>query len=235
MHDPKVVAFEIYLGAQKKKNGQYRSSFITIWHNDPETDGSDDSCGWSFPKISDAEREWLKKVAKDQYHQMLAKTVAERENKSYAYICYDQDVYGIIYWMWRHFNRELKKETWQYGSHLSNKELQYIYQMATNPVDNFQGHDPKTFDNFEQMLFLIYRCWKKYHRKWWQHPRWHFHHWSIQFRPYQRLKRRFWDKCCMCGKRGFKGSAIGDWNGTKIWHPECDNSYDVKSPSPDVN
>lgn len=55
-----------------------------------------------------------------------------------------------------------------------------------------------------------------------RHPRWHIRHWKIQFHPIQNLKRRYWDKCCVCGKRGFKSSAIGDWNGTKIWHQECD-------------
>jgi len=59
-------------------------------------------------------------------------------------------------------------------------------------------------------------------RKWYYHPRWHIHHWKIQFHPVQRLKRRYWDKCSICGKRGFKGSAHSDWSGTKIWHEECD-------------
>jgi hypothetical protein len=74
------------------------------------------------------------------------------------------------------------------------------------------------------MIYLIYRCWKRYHRKWYQHPKWHIKHWSIQFHPLQRIKRRYWDKCSVCGKRGFKGSAMGDWNGTKLWHEECDTS-----------
>lgn len=50
MHDPQTVAFEIkypWRGEPSKfwPKG-YRSSFITIWHVDPERDGTDDSCGW---------------------------------------------------------------------------------------------------------------------------------------------------------------------------------------------
>lgn len=36
MHDPKTVAHEIRI-----KNWH----LVTIWHVDPETDGTDDSCG----------------------------------------------------------------------------------------------------------------------------------------------------------------------------------------------
>lgn len=46
MHNNKTLAFEIYLGSKKKKNGQYKNPLICIWHNDPEKDGTDDSCGW---------------------------------------------------------------------------------------------------------------------------------------------------------------------------------------------
>ena len=68
---------------------------------------------------------------------------------------------------------------------------------------------------------------RKY-RKWCQHPKWHIRHWHLQIHPLQRLKRRYWDKCSICGKRGFKGSAMSDWDGTKIWHPECE--IDIRKP-----
>ena len=41
MYDPKTIAHEI------KLFGRY---FITIWHVDPERNGTDDSCGWVFPQ-----------------------------------------------------------------------------------------------------------------------------------------------------------------------------------------
>jgi hypothetical protein len=53
MHDPLTVAFEIKYPWRKWGNSGrtewekgYRESFITIWHLDPQTDGSDDSCDW---------------------------------------------------------------------------------------------------------------------------------------------------------------------------------------------
>lgn len=54
MHDPMTVAFEIrYLWRAYGDNvpseflRTYHNPFITIWHVDPEKDGSDDSCDWS--------------------------------------------------------------------------------------------------------------------------------------------------------------------------------------------
>lgn len=243
MYDPMTVAHEIRY-PWKNKHG-HRDSFITIWHVDPEkrTRGTrrDDSCGWFSPPYTEAEEKIVKKLAKDQYSSIFAKKVAYEEEKSYAYICLNQDCYGAIYWMWRAMKNIFnKKVPWQYGVPMSNKEVQYIYQLAYNPVDNFQHHmkglmEPgaKGMEKFEEFVMLLFRAFRSYYRPWYKHPRWHIHHWSIQFRPWQRLKRRYWDKCSVCGKRGFKGSAIGDWDGTRIWHDHCDQGR--KQPTPIKN
>lgn len=49
MHDPLTVAFDIAIPMFWKKRetyGRSRLHLITIWHKDPELDGSDDSCDW---------------------------------------------------------------------------------------------------------------------------------------------------------------------------------------------
>lgn len=227
MYDPMTVAHEIRW-PWKNKHG-HRESIFTIWHVDPESDGTDDSCGYTRPKITDAERAYIKKVAADQFDQLYSRKAAIREGKDYANVCYNQDTYGVIYWLWRHFSKG--KIRWQYGKHLTNRELQYVYQLATNPVDNFQGYKNNTPKEFEDFVFMVYRAYKAFKRPWYKHPRWHVHHWKIQFRPWQNFRRRYFDKCCICGKRGFKGSAMGDWDGTKIWHRECDRSMAKPQPS----
>lgn len=55
MHDPMIVAFTIRNPFIKR--GSYRPSIITVWHVDPETDGTDDSCDWFGRYLSDRERE----------------------------------------------------------------------------------------------------------------------------------------------------------------------------------
>lgn len=52
MRDPMTVAFEIRYPWRKYRHPKsnfekgYRESFITIWHIDPEIDGTDNSCDW---------------------------------------------------------------------------------------------------------------------------------------------------------------------------------------------
>lgn len=52
MRDPMSVAFEIrypwrhYKTPTSDFERTYRDPFITVWHVDPESDGSDDSCDW---------------------------------------------------------------------------------------------------------------------------------------------------------------------------------------------
>ena len=50
MYDPLTVAFEIRSPFREKPSRLwpkgYRPPFITIWHKDPERDGTDDSCDW---------------------------------------------------------------------------------------------------------------------------------------------------------------------------------------------
>lgn len=229
-----TVAHEIYLGRKQKRNGHYRSPFITIWHVDPEkrTLGtrSDDSCGWFSPPYTEKDAEVIRKLAKDQYSSLFAKKVAYEEEKSYAYICINQDCFGAIYWMWRALKNTFnKKVPWQYGVELSSKEFQYIYQLAYNPVDNFQWHmkgimesGEKGIKNFEEFVFLIYRSFRSYYRPWYKHPRWHIRHWKITFPIFRDFYRKYFQKCSICGKTGFgKSAAYSDWNGTKVWCEKC--------------
>lgn len=60
MHDPLTVAFEIrYPWAKSRRTSKsgrefvYREPFLTVWHVDPETDGTDNSCDWSGFRLSD--------------------------------------------------------------------------------------------------------------------------------------------------------------------------------------
>lgn len=50
MHDPMSTAFTISMFWVKKSEWGYRPPLITIWHVDPEKDGSDDSCDWWWRK-----------------------------------------------------------------------------------------------------------------------------------------------------------------------------------------
>jgi hypothetical protein len=249
MHDPKTVAFDIYLGPKKKKNGQYRDSFITIWHKDPEKDGSDDSCGW-FMRSRHGDPMVMKKI-RDAIDFDFDRTFTSDDSGTTYYTGYFSPSTGMPNMSAHAITLDMfKKAAWvvfegnrKRYSRWMKDNLFGILDFAENPVDSLGTNISGIFrigtaskwkreEALNEYVSIIYGWILRSTRKWYQHPRWHIHHWSIQFRPWQRLKRRYWDKCYKCGKRGFKTSAYSDWNGTKLWHEGCDTTTKVAVPTP---
>lgn len=238
MHDPMTVAHEIFLGRKKKKNGHYRSPIITIWHVDPEKDGTDDSCGW-FMRATHGDKEMLERIRKAIEFDFDRTFISDSGVTYYTGLFFPENgrpnfsIQGIVLTMfniasWNFFNYNRRKH-----DKFMRKYLYDILQFAENPTDSLRNSIKGTFRGSEKWnrdealagyAGTIYSWILRHTRPWWEHPKWHIHHWKIQFHPWNNLRRRYWDKCCVCGKRGFKGAACGDWNGTRLWHMECDSS-----------
>lgn len=235
MHDPKTVAFEIKNPFVRKDKHGYKPRLITIWHNDPEKDGTDDSCGW-FLRTRHVDPAIVEKV-RDEF------AFNFKHNYWFNEACYPRfSTMGVVLEMYT-------KAAWVIFMHMNNgrpdrkrhkkfmnRYLFEILHFAENPTDSIGDSVTSKYgiERKEEMLSsfvsIITSDIMRKLQKWYQHPRWHIHHWSIQFHPLQKLKRRYWDKCCICNKRGFKGSAMGDWSGDRIWHQECDNSRIKPAP-----
>ena len=72
---------------------------------------------------------------------------------------------------------------------------------------------------FEALQLAVYG-WRRRDRRWWQHPRFHVHHWGIQIHPLQKFKRWAFSRCTVCGGRFAWGEApiSGAWNSTgPLW------------------
>lgn len=242
MHDPMTVAFEIkypwpkYWGGERSEwQRRYHESFITIWHVDPEKghnhgNRADDSCGWFRPPTTQEERDHVREIGQREYSTLFGKRSATQEGKSYAYISFEPTPYDAVYWAWRQLKYEGSRHKWKFGPYrrtLSAAELEEIYLLATNPVDNLQ-HSVAEVQNAEQcgQFFLtVYRCMTRFYRPWFKHPRWHFWHWKVQVHPLQKLHRWLFVRCDECGERfGWNESPIGNWGGTRRWHDRCDHS-----------
>jgi hypothetical protein len=166
MHDPMTVAFEIrypwrHYRKRERRNAfdkSYRASFITIWHLDPESDGSDDSCDWFGARKTKQNGWWPGHV--DEYKALSDEARAAVD---------------FVWWHWRH---RLTK------------------------------------------------------RRWWQHPKWHVHHWRFQVHPLQDFKRWAFSRCAECRRRFSWGYCpVGRWGNTgpqwfrseeMVFHHECD-------------
>lgn len=219
MHSPETVAHEINIPWFKGK----KIRLFTIWHNDPETDGTDDSCGW-FIRGRHADQDMLEKIKKDFEFEYKHNYWFDESGKAKF------SASGILLNMyqkaaWVHFKHDRKKM-----DRFFRKHLHEILLFAENPTDcggdniTNRWNSPDFKERMSGMASMVYTDILRKIRPWYKHPRWHVHHWSIQFHPWQNLKRRYWDKCCKCGKRGFKTYAIGNWDGTMRWHPECEGN-----------
>lgn len=228
MHSPETVAFEIKNPFIKDKNG-YRPSIITIWHNDPEKDGTDDSCGW-FIRARHIDQKMLDKVKNEFRFQFKHNYWFNEEGKSlFSTIGATVQMYSQASWvMFMYMNND--KPDRKKHKKFMRKYLYDIIQFAENPVDSIGDDITMRWGKGERTpeeradSFAVTVC-TDIMRKlqpWYKHPRWHMHHWSIQFHPWQQMKRRYWDKCTICGKRGFKGAAYADWSGGNLRHGECD-------------
>jgi hypothetical protein len=197
----------------------YRSTFITIWHVDPERDGSDDSCGFSFPRLTDHQRERLKNWAWSEAHnpyfllrsgRKWRGTRHEAESMYRALLLRVAQIIEVPY-TYEHAAKEAaltihNSDCWdaadkfcfEPGHHTNFKE-----DAADRRQDYFLGVACGVARGILQEL-----------RPWYRHPRWHFWHWKIQVHPVQQLKRYLFSRCAKCG-RGF---AWGESPTSNSWH-----------------
>jgi len=207
----------------------YRDTFITIWHLDPERDGSDDSCGWSFPKLTpwQKSRLWNGAWSEASNPHFLAFNGRHWEgNLSDAVSMYT----ALVIMVARLLDLE-HKVTIDRAQRMALERIHWPDCCKGTDVFCFQPgyhtNSPKDKEDdrqehFHGILCGISRRLLSDLRPWYRHPKWHFWHWRLQIHPIQNLVRRYWTKCCKCGRRGFKEAAITDWNHTKVWHQSCE-------------
>lgn len=238
MHDPSTLAFSIKRPWPTKRIGRWRywPSLVDIWHIDPEADGSDDSCGWSFVKVPkaiirelefdagcEARDPWL---LRDAAKRPISIVDAERKL-----------AYAIL-----HVARRIKVRC----SHRRAERL--AARLIHCPVDNVRSSLcflPGYHSNFaedrekdrarsaHELYVIIARILLTDARPWWKHPRWHFWHWQIRIVLLQTFKRWAWSRCCKCGGRFKWGYSVttNSWHGTGplwfkseqgVFHADCD-------------
>lgn len=198
MHDPKTLAFDIYIGRKQKKNGSYRTPLVSIWHNDPETDNTDDSCGW-FIRPRHANQKMLDKIKTEFNFNFKHNYWFDKDgNQIFSTIGTLMLMYRCA--LWKHFNHNSKKV-----DNFMHKYCIDIIHFAENPYDcGGNGITGKWYkmsnasllseDRFSGMAAMVYSDILRKERKWYQHPKWHIHHWSFQFPYFNELKRKWFGK-----------------------------------------
>lgn len=195
MHDPYTLAFRIKSPFQKMlaDGHKYRSALIEIWHKDPQRDGSDDSCGWTYPRITE-----------------------EQDSR----LCYMAGQEARYPWYCRRFVKEndnpLECEALLRGAFLNVAQMlsqPISFQKATelaarythNQVDNFrhalaylpgyhsnnERDDPRQRELHAKEFFRsLARIILRANRPWYRHPRFHVRHWRVEFTFWREWRNR---------------------------------------------
>lgn len=228
---------------EKFHGRRYWPNLITIWHIDPEADGTDDSCGMSWPKLKAEDRKIVDQIVEEQknhpyYACAEIGLLGIVNNPAYQYISLPPgQTLGYVISAWI----EIKAIKTKKRAYLSLGEINRIMLLACNQHDGLQSSLTTSGTPTEcarSFLNSVMRLYLDYHRPWWKHPRWHIHHWRIQFHPWQSLMRRL-TKCELCGKRfGPRDSAIqcgssfhNGKNKVQLAHSDC---FYKKYPSQQV-
>ena len=257
MHDPMTVAFDIKYPWKERRPGNekiwpngYRRTFITVWHVDPEVDGSDDSCGWFSPPLSKDQQNMVKTIAGDEARTPYFQRFRGKEIDS------PTEGETLLRQAFLLMGRVLSKQ------HLCKPRLRpvtfaeasrWACEMMGNSVDNFRsslaflpswhnssGEDTKHGREYcaERFFWAIARYIARERRPWYRHPRWHVWHWQIQVHPLGDFKRWAFSRCADCGGRFTWGYSpwTNSWNGTgPLWfrseedvhHSDCKNPQSV--------
>ena len=208
MHDPHTVAWEIRwpFGGWKDKSGHvYRPNLITIWHVDPERDGSDDSCDW-FGGRKNKDKEVLRKIVADFTFEW-DHGIPTGWFDEHGYPNFSE--HAIVLAMFRIATNQVFGHWSKKASCFLNDNLYNILHFAENNCDSLYtminqiyGIEKKE-DRIKSAASCVYSWIIRADRSWWKHPRWHVHHWEIQIHPWQTFRRWLLSRCCVC-KKGFK-------------------------------
>lgn len=249
MHDPQTVAFEIRRPwPQRTKDGMSRKlygrfywpHFITIWHVDPERDGTDDSCGW-FACARHGDRAVLAEIVREfKFHATWAGGWFDKHDgmpvRSNHAIALDMFYVAarIV------FRGRFDRHGWRGASRFMRRHLFDILQLAESPSDGLkesfeQHYGPSPLDErLENFAGIVYGWILRAERPWYRHPKWHIWHWQLQIYPLQHFKRWAFSRCARCG-RGFTwgyAPCSHSWDGDGpqwfrsergVYHSDCAN------------
>lgn len=254
----------LFRNLKKKRNGEpktkfeYYDEFINIWHTDPCKDGTDDSCGW-FLRSRHLDKEILKRII-NRFDFDFDRTYEPSNGGEVINMGLfkpdgdpNMSTIGIVtnlFWMsaFEVFNHD-----WDKASKWMNSHMFDIIHFAENSCDSLYNGIHRIFEKncneeytsekreerIRDLASCVYSFIERKRRPWWKHPKWHIHHWRVQIRPLQRLRRYLFDRCSVCGEGFEMGESVyGGWyteppklfRSTKnITHEKCIS--DRKRPS----
>lgn len=237
MHDPMTVAFSIKRPWPERLIGRerYWPTWVTIWHVDPETDGTDDSCGW-FKRARHGDPKVRKAIRNDFAFHWDADYGGWFDKDGSPLMSCQAIVLGMFRFAARaHFG------SWDKSEVFMRRHLMDILFFAENPVDSMYASIVQKYgpvpreERIDAAADVIYGWIIRATQPWYRHARWHWWHWRIQVHPLQQFKRWAFSRCAGCGRRFAYGESptSHSWSGTGprwfrnehgVFHSDCSGS-----------
>lgn len=227
---------EIRKGRDQHWPNGYRDSLFTIWHKDPELRGNDNSCGFGYVCLSRPQVNTLKNAAWSEGNN--PHFLCCREKEWDGTITEAEALYrGLVFLVCRCLHLKI---TFDQAAKYASEAMHIIdtgkfgSQFCFLPgyhTNSTKDTADERQDHFHIILCAVARVIITDRRPWYRHPRWHIHHWRIQWHWGQKLYRFLFSRCCICGKRFSKWgdtNVISNWDGDRIWHGECDRTLRPK-------
>lgn len=220
MHDPNTVAFEIRLPFTKTVKRPFGYLLATIWHVDPEKFGDDDSCGW-FQRAYHLPKEMVDEVKRqfliNQHNWYTPDGVGK-----FSEIGMAMNMYRTAIWVYENHWNNNSRTLVQKRKRFMDRHLYDIMHFAENDTDSISDDLRRLQRPITELAGIIIADIARYQRPWYKHPRWHIHHWKIQFHPFRDFWKYFFKKCDLCGKRGYYGKSSCS-NGKIVYHCGCEH------------
>lgn len=164
---------------------------FSLWHHDPCCDGTDDSCGW-FKRARHGDKATLEEIRRDFAFNWSC-TLGWFNGNGDPVMSVSGTALNFFYTAcWIHFRRDRAKV-----DHFLRKNLLEILLFAENTVDGLAssitgryGEDRQSPEyRANEMAAVVYGWILRAEQHWWNHPRWHVHHWRISCRWVYQFKR----------------------------------------------
>lgn len=177
----------------------WRETLVTIWHKDPcKGPGGDDTCGW-FKRPHHGNQEHYAKIKKEFAFDW--DNASKYDDGRPMFLGWfhpsGEPLYSngaiALHFFHRaaliHFEGNNKK-VWRF----MRKYHYDIIAFSENPIDSMintiqNKYNEKRENRINSMAGMVYGCILRWEQKWWQHPRWHIHHWRIQAPIFSAIKR----------------------------------------------
>ena len=220
MYDPSTLVCSIRVFGRR---------VVEVWHVDPERDGSDDSCGWTFPRLSDKQKAGISILANIEAAEPWYLACRRQEIISAA------DAVMLA-------RQALRETALAINVKVSTKWMDELAiwlvcaqgdnirsMLAFSPGYHSSSEVDREEDRVECALGLFHYLARRilqHKRSWWQHPRWHIHHWRFRFPIVRWVRRKFIKRCYVCDERLKRYESI--MVGRQVWCDACHKKFESR-------